>query len=175
MKFYNNLTLSVILVVALFSCEEEKIDVPISNVTNDESADFNKSLEKDVLFESDEYIKRNGWKVEETGTGVKYMIYEKGEGVRAEPGLIALINFEMTLLNGVVCYSSKVSGPKSFKIKESNLESGLLDAILEMRVGDKAKVIIPHFRAHGLIGDSQKVPPLAPVIYDIELKSLSKI
>ena len=43
-----------------------------------------------------------------------------------------------------------------------------------MKVGDKAKVIFPHFRAHGWIGDSKKIPPLSPVIYDVELKSLSK-
>ena len=80
----------------------------------------------------------------------------------------------MTLLDGTVCYSSEKSGPKSFKIEQSDLETGLFDAIVEMHVGDKAKIILPHFRAHGLIGDSRKIPPLAPVIYDVELKSLSK-
>lgn len=160
--------------LSFFSCDEDKEVKPQSNMTKEQSSELNKSLNKDVLYQIDDYIQRNGWKVEETGTGVKYMIYKQGEGLQAEPGLIALINFEMTLLDGTVCYSSKVSGPKSFKIEQSDLETGLFDAIVKMKVGDKAKIILPHFRAHGLIGDSRKIPPLSPVIYDVELKSLSK-
>ena len=164
-----------VLCLNLSSCEEDKQQLDLPTLTKEKSSDFNRSLNKDVIYQIDDYIKRNGWKVEETGTGVKYMIYEKGEGLIAESGQIALINFEMTLLDGTVCYSSKIAGPKSFKIEQADLESGLFDAIVKMRVGDKAKIILPHFRAHGLIGDSQKVPPLAPVIYDVELKSLSNI
>lgn len=158
----------------LASCNETEIQQQLPKLTKEKSSDFNKSLNKDVMFQIDDYIKRNGWIIEETGTGVKYMIYENGEGIHAEAGLIALINFEMTLLNGTVCYSSEKSGPKSFKIEQSDLETGLFDAIVKMRVGDKAKIILPHFRAHGLIGDSQKIPPLSPVIYDVELKGLSQ-
>ncbi len=173
MKYYNY-TLIFTFIFFSFSCKNEENKNNLPELTKEKSSDFNKSLNKDVLFEIDQYIKRNGWKVEETGTGVKYMIYERGEGEKAKAGLIALINFEMTLLDGTVCYSSEKSGPKSFKIEQSDLETGLFDAIVEMHVGDKAKIILPHFRAHGLIGDSRKIPPLAPVIYDVELKSLSK-
>ena len=171
LKTIFNIAFVAVLVLA---CEEKQAPKSVPDITKEESSDFNKAVNKDVMFMIDDYINAHGWQVEETGTGVKYMIYKHGEGMNAEPGLIALINFELTLLDGTVCYSSEVSGPKSFKISQADLESGLLDAILKMHVGDKAKIIMPHFRAHGLVGDFKKIPPLSPVIYDVELKALSE-
>jgi peptidylprolyl isomerase len=159
----------------MFSCEEKpKQKNQNVTITKDQSADFNKQLIKELNFTINDYIKRNGWQVETTPTGVRYMIYEEGKGIQAESGMIALIEFEVYLLDGTKCYSSKDEGIKQFKIEQSDVESGLHEAVQHMKVGDRAKVILPHYRAHGLIGDSKKIPPLSPIIYDVYLKALSK-
>ena len=49
------------------------------------------------------------------------------------------------------------------------IESGLHEGISYMKEGDRAKIIIPSYLAHGLIGDLDKMPPLATIIYDIRL------
>jgi len=42
-------------------------------------------------------------------------------------------------------------------------------------VGDKAKLIIPSHLAFGLAGDMDQIPPLSPIVYDIEvLDKISK-
>jgi FKBP-type peptidyl-prolyl cis-trans isomerase len=41
-----------------------------------------------------------------------------------------------------------------------------------MHVGDKAKFILPSHLAHGIMGDNDKIPPLTPVVYNIELLSI---
>jgi FKBP-type peptidyl-prolyl cis-trans isomerase len=39
-----------------------------------------------------------------------------------------------------------------------------------MRVGEKARLVMPSHLAHGLLGDmDNKIPPLSPLIIDIEL------
>lgn len=158
----------------ILSCEDEATHKkPEVTLTKEQSADFNKQLIKELNFTINDYIKRNGWQVTTTPTGVRYMIYEEGKGVKAESGMIALIEFEVYLLDGTKCYSSKDEGIKQFKIEQSDVESGLHEAVQQMKVGDRAKVILPHYRAHGLIGDSKKIPPLSPIVYDVYLKALS--
>jgi FKBP-type peptidyl-prolyl cis-trans isomerase len=42
-----------------------------------------------------------------------------------------------------------------------------------MRKGDIAKIILPSYLAHGLTGDSDKIPPMSTVLYNIELVDLT--
>ena len=55
-----------------------------------------------------------------------------------------------------------------------NIEDGLHKAVLYLKSGDKAKILIPSHLAHGLLGDSKKIPPMSPIIYDIEIISVKK-
>ncbi|HVA97909.1 MAG TPA: FKBP-type peptidyl-prolyl cis-trans isomerase, partial [Bacteroidia bacterium] len=71
-----------------------------------------------------------------------------------------------------LCYSSDTEGLKSFLIGEDQVETGLHEAIQLMHVGDKALFIIPSFLAAGMVGDKEKIPPKATVVYEIELVSL---
>lgn len=110
------------------------------------------------------------WKMTETGTGLRYVIYKKGDSTRTPiVGNNVTVDFEISLLSGEVCYSSSKNGAESFLVEKSDIESGLHEGIQYLSVGDKAKFILPSRAAHGLIGDTDKIPPLSPVIYDIEL------
>lgn len=122
--------------------------------------------------EIEQYIKQRKWEMNKTGTGLRYMIYEKGSGVMAEKGKFAKVNYKISLLDGTECYSSKEKGPKQFLIGQDNVESGLHEGILFMKVGDKAIFILPSHLAHGFRGDEDKIPPRSSVVYDIELLSL---
>jgi FKBP-type peptidyl-prolyl cis-trans isomerase len=83
-----------------------------------------------------------------------------------------MIDYSVSLLDGTECYSSKSTGPQEFRIGQDNVESGLHEAILLMKVGDKARFILPPHLAHGLIGDQNKIPAMSTIIYDVELKAL---
>ena len=128
-----------------------------------------------VNIESDQiesYISRRGWKMINTGTGLRYMIYQKGMGDTAKTGKTAIINYEVSLIDGTVCYSSKELGKREFIVGMADVESGLHEGITYMRVGDKAKMILPSHLAHGLLGDRKKIPAKATIIYDVELLAL---
>ncbi|MFW5700766.1 MAG: FKBP-type peptidyl-prolyl cis-trans isomerase, partial [Cyclobacteriaceae bacterium] len=119
------------------------------------------------------YVTRRGWPMEETKTGLWYMIYEKGQGEMTGKGKYATINYTVHLLDGTFCYSSDSLGAKTFKIGQGGVEPGLEQGILLMKEGDKAKFILPPYIGHGLLGDSKKIPRLAVIIYDVELLEVS--
>ena len=113
--------------------------------------------------------------MEQSNTGLRYFIYKHGKGLPAEEGKIATLNYEIKLLTGEVCYTSKELGPKQFLIGKGGVETGLEEGILLLKEGDRAKFIIPSHLAFGLLGDSEKIPAKATLVYDVELIELNKI
>ncbi|NOZ46483.1 MAG: peptidylprolyl isomerase [Chlorobi bacterium] len=118
------------------------------------------------------YLKRHNLKMQQTKTGLWYKIIRKGE-IQAKSNQIATINYKVKLLTGELCYSSDSLGPKSFKIGQGGVEPGLEEGILMMHEGDKAQFILPPYLAHGLLGDGDKIPARATIIYEVELIRLS--
>lgn len=129
----------------------------------------NKIYQQNEAFQMDDYARRNGWKMQQTASGVRYMIYKKGNGRAIENELIVRFNFRVNLLNDVVCYDSGKEGPKEIRMGYADVVSGLEEALLLLHEGDKAKVIIPSHLAYGWLGDSEKIPTRAVLIYDVEI------
>lgn len=163
--------------VTMISCKENqqketnqsksKVDNPDKYKQDLENA--NKIYQQNEAFQMDDYAKRNGWNMKQTNSGVRYLIYQQGQGRKIENELIVRFNFRVNLLNEVICYDSKIEGPKEIRMGHADVVSGLEEALLLMRVGDKAKVIIPSHLAYGWIGDSDKIPTRAVLIYDVEI------
>lgn len=163
---------SFILLITFFSCKEKRKPDVTQEQLQEPLVKANQQRVKDEAILIDSYVKRRGWDMKETGTGLRYMIYSKGAGSQAQPGQVAIIKFKVSLLDGTECYSSENSGPQEFRIGQDNVESGLHEAILLMHVGDKARFILPPHLAYGLIGDQQKIPALSTILYDVELVGL---
>ncbi len=154
---------------AILTTNQNKVD---KKEIEESLVKVNKQLVKSEEEQIKDYINRYGWEMQETGTGLRYMIYKHGTGQLAEKGQIAKVNFTLSLLNGEVCYSSDAEGLKEFKIGQGGVESGLEEGILLMKQGDRAKFIIPSHLAFGLLGDTEKIPAKATLVYDIELVEL---
>jgi len=123
-------------------------------------------------IEIDNYIRRHKLNVIKTGSGLSYQIIKHGNGEKAIVGKEITLNYKTKLITGDVIYSSKESAPKSFTIGHGGVESGLEEAILNMRVGDEAIIIIPSHLAFGLLGDRKKIPQRSTIIYEIEITNI---
>ena len=133
----------------------------------------NKQAVKAENEQIDRFVQRYHWQMEKTGSGLRYNRYEKGNGEKAQTGKIAALKYEVRLITGDLIYSSEKDGLKEFLIGRGGVESGLEEGILLLRVGDRAKFIIPSHLGFGLLGDQDKVPPKSTLIYDLELISLN--
>jgi len=116
----------------------------------------------------DDFIRRHRWKTKSTETGIRYMITKDGTGAMAEPGRKVELEYALTLLSGDTVYTSYRDGPLIFQVGKGQVISGLEEAILLLRVGDRAKIIIPSHLAFGLIGDQNKIQHKASLVYDVE-------
>ena len=118
------------------------------------------------------YAKRRGWDMNVTKSGLWYQIYEHGSGVQAKEGQVAVLSYKISLLDGTICYTSDSLGAKEFAIGHGGVESGLEEGILLLKVGDKARFIMPPYKAHGLLGDMKKIPARSIIVYEIDLIKL---
>lgn len=171
----NKLILILVSCLSLISCKpdaEAKKDSP-QLPSQAESSDMNKIWIKEEHELIDKYIERNEWEVTKTGSGLRYLIYKNGTGESPKPGMRAMIAYDITLLDGTKCYSTDEIGPQPFIIEQDFVESGLHEAITYLKVGDRAKIIIPSYLAHGLAGDQNKIPVLSTVVYDLKLLGIS--
>ena len=150
---------------------------PAINQTPDKQnlIDVNKNWIKDESFLIDQFCKRHHLDVVLTPTGVRYYILENTDGVPVVPGDVVTISYEIRLLDSdtTLCYSSKDAN-FSFVVEMDNIESGLHEAITYFKKGEKGYVVLPHYLAHGLIGNMDKIPPLSPVLYKLHLLDVYK-
>jgi len=119
------------------------------------------------------YVDEIGWNMNVTETGLWYGIYENGNGMKTETGMTVSLEYKLSLIDGRILYTSESMGPKIFRIGQGGVESGLEEAILFLREGDRARLILPPHLAHGLTGDGNKIPARAIIVYDIKVLKLS--
>jgi FKBP-type peptidyl-prolyl cis-trans isomerase FkpA len=169
------------LSLLLFSChnddEQQQNNTPPQPSHEEVKEALIKSHQMYVKQEADEitqYIKQHGYNMQGLSTGMYYMITEHGKGEQAAIGDFATLSYSISLLDGTVCYDSKTEGAKQILVGKDAVESGVHQAIELMHAGDKGLFIIPSYLAQGLVGDKDKIPPGAVVIYDIHLVSLKK-
>jgi len=167
---------ALFLLLSTVSCGNKKAVPETNRLTQDQVTEKLVEANKAAIAAENDQIKKlvdsAGWNVTETATGLRYEIIEKGHGPKSALGEIAQIEFDVELITGELLYSSKQSGPKEFIIGRGGVESGLEEGILLLRVGDKARLVIPSYLAHGLSGDQDKIPPKATLIYTIKLIKL---
>jgi FKBP-type peptidyl-prolyl cis-trans isomerase len=165
----------IFIALSVFSCKQNK-NTSFNNspvvITDDEINYVNKEAVRKERIQIDDFIRRYEWKMITTETGVSYWIYEKGNGAKTEKGNIVVLDYTITFLNGDTVYTSNIDGNKEFQLGKSNEVSGLEEALLVMHQGDKAKVIVPSFRAYGITGDFNKIAMRNTLVYDIYITKI---
>lgn len=151
------------------SPDEEK-NPPEINWTKENSTQLSKEIAQQEEIDIQLFLEmRKDWKVLKTGSGLRYYIYEHGEGESPKPGDIAEIEYSVKLLDGTECYATEPDEYEELKVDQSTVETGVQEGLKLMKVGDRAKLIIPSHLGHGLLGDLDKIPPLNTIVVDIHL------
>ncbi|WP_299016536.1 peptidylprolyl isomerase [uncultured Polaribacter sp.] len=107
---------------------------------------------------------------DETASGLRYQILQKGEGKKATKGAGVSVHYKGQLLDGTVFDSSyKRKQPIDFNVGVGQVISGWDEGIQLLQVGDKARFVIPSDLAYGSAGAGGVIPPDATLIFDVEL------
>lgn len=113
--------------------------------------------------------------VKELESGIQYEVLQSGEEGAASPTLedTVVAHYHGTLIDGTVFDSSVERGePASFPL--GRVIEGWQKALVEMKVGDKWRIVIPPELAYGERGAGGDIGPNETLIFDVELLDVKK-
>ena len=129
-------------------------------------------LKRDLALkaESEAKMEKLAAGFEKTESGLRYQFIQKGEGKQAEAGKTVSVHYEGSLENGKVFDSSYPrKKPIEFRLGQGQVIEGWDEGIALLRVGDKARFVIPSDLGYGPAGAGGVIPPNATLIFDVEL------
>ncbi|RNC86913.1 MAG: peptidylprolyl isomerase [Winogradskyella sp.] len=107
---------------------------------------------------------------EETASGLRYQVIQKGSGKKAEKGNMVSVHYKGQLADGTVFDSSyKRNQPLDFQVGVGQVIAGWDEGICLLNVGDKARLVIPSNLGYGSAGAGGVIPPNATLVFDVEL------
>jgi peptidyl-prolyl cis-trans isomerase A (cyclophilin A) len=110
---------------------------------------------------------------ESTESGLRYQIIQKGSGAKAEKGKTVSVHYKGQLPDGTVFDSSyKRNQPIDFPLGMGQVIAGWDEGISLLKVGDKARFVIPSDLGYGSRGAGGVIPPDATLIFDVELMNV---
>ena len=105
-----------------------------------------------------------------TDSGLRYQVLQEGTGDKAEKGKTVSVHYKGQLSDGTVFDSSyKRNQPIDFALGVGQVIPGWDEGIQLLKVGDKARFVIPRDLAYGSAGAGGVIPPDATLIFDVEL------
>lgn len=143
-----------------------------------------------------EFLKKNaeltGRKIE-SPTGMAMIFLNESDGIKPKPTDRVNIDCAGYLENGELFWTTlKDVAEKNGKYEErqdnagryapfnmpynetASLIAGFREAMLNMKIGDKARVFIPYYLGYGERGNPPVIPPSANLVFDIELTSIKE-
>ena len=107
---------------------------------------------------------------DQTDSGLRYKIIQKGSGAQAEKGKSVSVHYEGSLDNGQVFDSSyQRKDPITFTLGIGQVIQGWDEGIALLKEGDKARFVIPSYLGYGERGAGGVIPPNATLVFDVEL------
>lgn len=147
------------------SDEQQKPRVP----ANEDIEEVNRYLIRKDHERIENYVLRKNLDMKVTGTGLWYKITRQGTGDTIKDNDIVFIKSECSMLDGTLIYEAGERAPEQIRIGRSSIESGLNEGLKLMRGGGEAIFILPSYLGHGLIGDGERIPSRAILVFRVEV------
>lgn len=138
----------------------------------DEAAHAKRKKQMDALTKK--YEKETGLSATVKPSGLRFIDLKKGDGPTPSQRDHVKVHYTGWLVDGTKFDSSHDRGePYGFSLSGGVIE-GWLEGVASMKVGGKRKLIIPPDLGYGAKGFGDIIPPDAPLIFDVELISITK-
>jgi FKBP-type peptidyl-prolyl cis-trans isomerase len=151
------------------SCKEKPKELPPDHVIQQTLQKANKQIASEQKLLIENYCKRRKWKMNETGSGLYYMIYDSVKYKNLiKSGENITLKFSLKTIEGNEIYTGDNPRTLNLMVESSTAESGLHELVQKMKRGEKAVAILPSHLAFGLTGD-ENIPPYAVLVYDLKV------
>ena len=165
-----------VLVGAFSACRDHGVtgSVVTSSETEKEDKDApyvegNKNIMRRENDEMQMFIRRYGWQMQRTPTGLYVQILEPGRGNQYVENDRVAVAYRTFLLSGEMVYCSDSDGVKRFVVNRSEEIDALHEAVQLLRPGAKARLVIPSHLGYGVAGDGDRIQGLQPFMMEISM------
>jgi FKBP-type peptidyl-prolyl cis-trans isomerase len=172
---YYSVKLDEIVTKAAFEKEKSEMMAKQQKMIEEAKANESKTMEK--------YLADNKIKVKPTASGLYFIDVKKGNGAKAENGKKVKVNYTGKLTDGKIFDTSieadakkgnvynekRPYEPIEFTLGKGEVIPAWDEAISMMKVGGKAKIVVPSKLAYGERGAGGVIPPCAVLVFDVEL------
>lgn len=149
---------------------------------------------KQTVASLKELFSKQKAEAKELDSGLKIYFTKEGEGEKPAIGQDVLVNYAGFLEESAVLFDTSLeeeakkygnyeniarmrrgnfSPAKMLYSPESPLVAGFREGLMEMKVGDKARIFIPSHLGYGSAGAGNVIPPDANLVFDIEILELA--
>ena len=139
--------------------------------------DFNQMAQARIeaqMAKQDEELEKVSAGFQQTASGLRYQIIQEGTGEQATAGKTVSVHYKGQLLDGTVFDSSyKRQQPIDFVLGQGQVIPGWDEGVSLLKVGDKARFVIPSDLAYGSRGAGGVIPPDAALLFDVELVAVN--
>ena len=170
------LALLTLFVCALTSCQRQNAtgSVVVSSEgekteKDDPYVEGNKNIMRRENEEIQMFVKRYGWDMQRTPTGLYIEVLAPGNGNFYKENDPVTLEFRTFLLSGEMIYCSDSLGVKHFVVNRSEEIDALHEAVQLLRPGAHARLVIPSYLAYGVAGDGDRIRGLQPIMMEIRL------
>jgi len=157
---------------SFFYIDVKVIDIKLKDESERENIEKMQYLKGKEQKDLIEYISKNNIETKPTASGL-YMIEENiGKGNSPIEKDVVIINYDVSLIDGMKFYSSKEAGngePLPYQVGIGQMGIGFDEAIMMMKAGGKAKMIIPSHLAFGEEQKGEVILPYSTLVFDVEL------
>ncbi|MEO1764035.1 MAG: FKBP-type peptidyl-prolyl cis-trans isomerase [Cyanobacteria bacterium J06629_18] len=167
----------MLLCVVFFGCAQISTEAPETNASQNTIqkspasttvADSTTTNESDNKM-TDAATNPSSEGIVTTSSGLKYEVLKEGTGEQAKPGQTVVVHYTGTLEDGTKFDSSRDRGqPFEFPVAQGRVIKGWDEALSDMKVGERRKLIIPPDLGYGSRGAGGVIPPNATLIFDVE-------
>ena len=116
----------------------------------------------------DSYASRRGWQMTVLPCGARVMMTEEGKGKPVAYDETVIINYQVENLGGEVIYGNTADTVVAGRLEPTR---GLDAALLTMKHGDRAWVIVPSELAYGVVGDGDRIGTRTVLVYELRIEN----
>jgi FKBP-type peptidyl-prolyl cis-trans isomerase FkpA len=120
------------------------------------------------------YVKKSGLDFKTTSTGLRYCITKHGNGSSIGKTDKVVVDYDIKLVDGSVCYDYRGKNKQLVELGNIRHERGFVEALTMMKEGDEATFIAPSYMSYGALGNNDKIPPRASLVYEIKSVLVNK-